>query len=99
MLTMNHAHSVSLKLKQITSAKDPDHLFLGFDRDCGRRQQELTKNKNPTGKYCVRIILKDIFGVAEHQEKSTYGLGYKLTLTRKSCMSVVNDANATNNAK
>ena len=28
-------------------------------------------------------MLKDVFGFAEHQEKATYGLGYKLTLTRK----------------
>ena len=27
-------------------------------------------------------MLKDVFGFAEHQEKVTYGLGYKLTLTR-----------------
>ena len=27
-------------------------------------------------------MLKDAFGLAEHQEKATYGLGYKLTLTR-----------------
>ena len=34
------------------------------------------------GNYHVRIRLKDVFGFAEHQEKPTYGLGYKLTLTR-----------------
>ena len=28
-------------------------------------------------------MLKYIFGFAEHQEKEIYGLGYKLTLTRK----------------
>ena len=27
-------------------------------------------------------MLKDVFGFAEGQEKATYGLGYKLTLTR-----------------
>ena len=27
-------------------------------------------------------ISKDIFGFAEHQEKATYGLGYKLIVTR-----------------
>ena len=32
----------------------------------------------------MRIYLKDIFGFAEHQGKATYGLGYKLTLTRNS---------------
>ena len=28
-------------------------------------------------------MLKDVFGFAECQEKATYGLGYKLTCTRK----------------
>ena len=27
-------------------------------------------------------MLKDVFSVGEYQEKATYGLGYKLTLTR-----------------
>ena len=27
-------------------------------------------------------MLKDAFGFAEHQEKNTYGLGFKFTLTR-----------------
>ena len=27
-------------------------------------------------------MLKDVFGFAEHREKTTYGLGYKLTLIR-----------------
>ena len=39
-------------------------------------------NKNIKGKYHLRIMLKDVFGSAEGQEKATYGLGYKLTLTR-----------------
>ena len=30
----------------------------------------------------VRIMLKDVFSFAEHQEKATYGLGFQLTLTR-----------------
>ena len=28
-------------------------------------------------------MLRDIFGFAENQEKVTYGLGYKLALTKK----------------
>ena len=43
----------------------------------------------------MRIYLKDIFGFAEHQEKATYGLGYKLTLTRNSDNAVLNKTNAT----
>ena len=79
---ISHAIIVSLMYKLITSAKDTDDLSIGFDRDRGRRQREFPNNKNIKGKYHVRIVLKDIFGFAEHQEKTTYGLGSKLTLTR-----------------
>ena len=34
------------------------------------------------GNFHVRFMLKDIFGFAEDQEKSTFGSGYKITLTR-----------------
>ena len=44
-------------------------------------------------------MLQDIFGFADHQEKGTYGLGYKLTLTRNSDNAVLNKADATNNDK
>ena len=41
------------------------------------------------GKYHLRITLKDVFGFAEHQEKATYCLGYKLTLTRNKDEAVI----------
>ena len=74
-------------------------MSIGFDRSRGRRKQELTNNKSLKGKYHLRIYLRDIFGFAEHQETATYGLGYKLTLTRKTDNAVSNEDNATNNAK
>ena len=40
-----------------------------------------------------------IFGFAEYQEKATFGLGYKLTLTRNSDNAVLNKGNALNNGK
>ena len=55
----------------------------------------MTNNKNVKGKYHVRIYLKDVFGLAEHQAKATYGLGYKLTLTRASDNAVLNKTKAT----
>ena len=91
---INHAHIVSLMYKLITSAKDMNDLSIGFDRDRTRRRNELTNNKNIKGKYHVRIYLKDIFGYAEHQEKATYGLGYKLTLTRNTDNAVLNKGGA-----
>ena len=47
----------------------------------------------------MKIYLKDVFGFAKHQEKATYVLGYKLTLTRNSDNAVLNKADATNLGK
>ena len=87
---VSHAHIVSLMYKLITTSKGCDDLSIGFDRDRTRRRNELTNNKNVKGKYHVRIYLKDVFGFAEHQEKATYGLGYKLTLRRNNDNAVLN---------
>ena len=78
---IDHAHIVSLRYKLLTSSRGSDDLSIGIDRDRKRRKRELTNNKNINGKYHIRFYLKDIFGFAEHQQKATYGLGYKLTLT------------------
>ena len=43
---ISHAHIVSLMYKLVFSAEDIDDLSIGFDRDRGRRRQELTNNKN-----------------------------------------------------
>ena len=96
---IDHAHIVSLRYKFLSSSRGSDDLSIGFDRDRGRRQRELTNNKTQKGKYHVRIYLKDIFGYSKYQEKATYGLGYKLTMTRNSDNAVLNKANATNNDK
>ena len=86
---ISHDHLVSLMYKLITSSKTSDDLSIGFDRSRGRRQDEMTDNKTVKGKYHVRNMFKDIFGFAEHQEKATFGLGYKLTLTRKKDTAVI----------
>ena len=96
---IDHAHIVSLMYKLLTSSKGSDDLSIGFDRDRTRRRNELTNNKNIKGKYHIRIYLKDVFGFAEYQEKGTYGLGYKLTLTGNTNNAVLNKANAINNGK
>ena len=96
---ISHAHIVSLMYKIITTAKGCDDLSIGFDRDRTIRRNELSNNKNIKGKYHVRIYLRDVFGFAEHQEKATYGLRYKVTLTRNSDNSVLNKADATNLGK
>ena len=86
---ISHAHLVSLMYKLITSSKGNDDLSIGFDRNRTRRKDEITTNKNVKGEFHLRIILKDVFGFAEHQEKATYGLGYKLTLTRNKDEAVI----------
>ena len=90
---ISHAHIVSLMYKLLTSSRDSDDLSIGFDRNRGRRKNELTNNKTTKGIYHIRFYLQDIFGFAEHQEKGTYGLGYKLTLTRNTDNAVLNKDN------
>ena len=85
--------------KLTTSATISDDLSIGFDRDRGRRQRELTNDKNIKGKYHIRIKLRKKFGFAEYQEKGTYGLGYKLTLTRNTDIAVLSEGNAINSGK
>ena len=86
---VSHAYLVSLMYKLITSSKNSDDLSIGFDRSAARRRAEITNNKNVNGKFHVRIMLKDIFGFAHHQEKASFGLGYKLTLTRNKDEAVI----------
>ena len=85
--------------KLLTSARRCDDLSIGFDGDRYRRQRELTDNKNIKRKIHVRIMLKDIFGFAGHQEKGTYGLSYKLTFTRNTDSAALKKGNTINNGK
>ena len=96
---ISHAHIVSLRYKLLTSSKDSDDLSIGFDRNRGRRKNELSNNKSIKGKYHIKFYLKDIFGFAEQQEKGTYGFGYKLTLTRNTDNAVLNKDNAVGNGR
>ena len=96
---IDHAHIVLSMYKLLTSSKKSDDLSIGFDRHRTRRRNELTNNKNFKGKYHVRIYLNDIFGYAEYQQKATYGLGYKLTLTGNNDDVVLNKGNAINIGK
>ena len=57
---------------EVSGTKGSDELSIGFDRDRVRRQRELTKQKNTKGKYHLRIMFKDVYAFAEHQEKATY---------------------------
>ena len=95
----SHVHFVSSMYKLSTSSKDSVDLSIGLDRSRDRKRQELSNIKNIKGKYHLRNYLGDIFGFAEHQERATCGLGYKLILTRNTDNAVLNEHNATNNTK
>ena len=96
---ISHAHLVSLMYKLITSSKNSDDLSIGFDRSRNRRRDELALNKNIKSKNHLKIMLKDVFGFAEHQEKGTYGLGYTLTLTRNKDDAVIDKVNGIADAR
>ena len=96
---IDHAHIVSLMYEIISSIRDSNDLSIGFDRDRDRRKRELLNNKTQKGKFHLRIYLKDIFGFAEYQQTGTFGLSYRLKLTRNTDNAVLNKDNATNNAK
>ena len=68
--------------KILISAKDNDNLPIGFDRDCGRRRDELSRNEKLKGKYHIRLMLKDDLGFAEDHEKATSIHGNKLTIRK-----------------
>ena len=86
---IRHAHFVSLLYKLTLSSEESDDLAIVLDRSSGRRRDDMTNNKNVKDKFHLRIMLRDVFGFAEHQEKVTYGLGYKLTLTRNKDEAVI----------
>ena len=97
---IEHGHIACLLYILLTAARECDELSIGFDLNHDKRKRELTNDKNIKRKFHVRILLKDFFfGFAEHQEKATYGLGYKRTLTRNTYNAVLNEDNIVNNAK
>ena len=96
---IRHSHIVSLMYKLITSSKDSDDLSIGFDRSRNRRRDELALNINIKGKYHLEILLKDVFGFADCQEKATYGHGYKLTVTRNKDDAVIDKTNGIADAR
>ena len=79
---IDHAYIVSLMYKLLSSSRDIDDLSIGFDRSRDRRKRELLNNETQKGKFHLRIYLKDVFGFAEYQETGTFGVSYRLTLTR-----------------
>ena len=80
---ISHAHIASLMYKLITSATDTDALSVGFDRDRGKRQRELTNNKTQKSKFHLRIMLKDVFGFFSISRKRNFLNRLQINITRK----------------
>ena len=89
---ISHGRIVSLMYKLISSAKDTNDLSIGLGHSRNGRRHELTSNKHIKGNYHLRIMLKDVFGFVGHQEKATYGLGYKLALIENKDDAVIDKA-------
>ena len=66
----SHPHIVSLMYKLLISIRASDYLSVGFHRDRTIERDELARNKNINGKNHLRIMLRVVFGFAEHQEKT-----------------------------
>ena len=78
---ISQAHIIFLMYKLINSAKDSDDLSIGFDRDRGRRKQELTGNKNLKVNTILDFCWKMISVWQNTKKRAFCGLGCKLTLT------------------
>ena len=74
-------------------------MSIGLDRDRVKRQQKLTNVKNIKDKFHVTIMLINVFGFAEHQEKAIYGVGYKLTLSWNTDEAFLNKSSRTADAR
>ena len=62
---ISHTHVVSLMFNLLTSSKVSDDFSIGFDRDRGRRKNEMNNNKDINGKYRLRIMVKHVLGFAD----------------------------------
>ena len=61
--------------KLIPSSRDSGDLSIGFHRNNGVREMELTNDKATKGNYHVGIYLKDVSGFSEHEDNCTYNFG------------------------
>ena len=97
-LDISQANIVSSMYKLIVSAKDSDDLSFGFERDCGRRQCELTDNKDVKANIIFNLCSK-MFFVSQKPKKATYRQGYRRVLTRSIDDAVVNKVPVNGKAK
>ena len=101
----DHPHVVSLTNRLIKSSLNQNGLSIGFQCIRDKRQIELSSSfanrniKNDVGNICVWTFLTETFGLVEHQENTTYGLGHNLIWERNTENDAINRDAATGNAK
>ena len=70
---------VSLRYIPLTSAKDSDDSFVGFDRDYGRSQRQLTENKKVKANIVLGLCL-EIYSGLKIIEKAEFGPDCKVVV-------------------
>ena len=70
----DNAHVICLLYNLVSSSRDSDEYQLVFT-EVLKLEKKMTNIETTKGNYQVVIHLKDVFGVAEQQEKCTFGLG------------------------
>ena len=89
---ISHAHLISLRYKLKSSSKNRDNLSIGSNRSRNIGRDKVAQNKNIKNDYHLGTMLEDVSDFAKHQEKATYALGYKITLTRNKDDAVIDKA-------
>ena len=79
------------------SSKKSDELSIGFLRDIETSEDEVPENIRIKGVYQFDI-LKDVFGLAEHQQIATCGLEFKRTLQNNSAKYVLSHGSGADDA-
>ena len=69
--------------KLITSAKVCEDLSIGFDRDHGRRRDELTDNENVKSKVYVKNNAQDCLRLCTASRKSYLRIRIKNRINKK----------------
>ena len=88
-----------LRYRLVIFSKGADDMYVEFDPDCERRQQNLINNKTLQRKHHVKIMLRDFSGFAERRDSTTYCLGHTLPLKMNTDNAVINKDAATEKTK
>ena len=88
-LYVDHANIACSMYKLLTTPRGHHDSSIRFARDILERAEKRITMKRIRGKFHNTILIKDVFGFAEHQQYATFGLSYKLTLKTKNNYTVL----------